>query len=137
MKKYKQIIFGFLFFVFLGLNLAPLAVNAGNFGNYGLDGTVSIPNTNVASALSVGAVGSSPSYFLTSRIGKMIGAVLAFVGVIFLALMIYAGFRWMTAAGNEASVDKAKNLIIAAIIGLIIILGAYAITAWIGTNLLK
>ncbi|MBU0898154.1 MAG: hypothetical protein ABIJ83_02215 [Patescibacteria group bacterium] len=65
-------------------------------------------------------------------IGKVVGAVLAFVGAIFLILVIYGGFTWMLARGNEAEVTKAKDLITSAIVGLIIVLAAYAITKYVG-----
>ena len=65
-------------------------------------------------------------------IGQIIGVVLAFLGVIFLVLMIYAGLTWMTARGNEQQVTKAKDLMRDAIIGLIIVLSAYAISAFVG-----
>lgn len=68
-------------------------------------------------------------------IGKIVGAALAFVGVLFFLLMIYGGFTWMMARGNEQDVTKAKDLIIAAVIGLAIVLAAYAITAYIGSAL--
>ncbi len=68
-------------------------------------------------------------------IGKIVGAALAFIGILFFILMIYGGFLWMTARGNEQQVEKAKELIIAATIGLIIILAAYAITVYIGEAL--
>lgn len=69
-------------------------------------------------------------------IGDIIGAVLAFIGVLFLILTIYGGITWMTAQGNEQQVEKAKQIIIAAVIGLIIVLSAYAITAFVGQALL-
>lgn len=65
-------------------------------------------------------------------IGILIGAVLAFVGVLFFALMIYGGILWMTAQGNEQQVGKAKELIRAAVIGIIIVFSAYVLTAFIG-----
>ncbi len=68
-------------------------------------------------------------------IGRVVGVVLSFVGVIFLLLIIYAGFTWMLARGNEADVKKAKDLMYDAVIGLIIILAAYAITAFVGNAL--
>lgn len=68
---------------------------------------------------------------IPTAVGRLIGAVLSFIGVIFLVLMIYGGLTWMTARGNEAQVAKAKDLIQTAIIGLIIVLMAYAITAFI------
>jgi len=72
---------------------------------------------------------------LPSRIGKIVGIGLSFIGVIFLILIIYAGVMWMTAAGNEAQVTKAKDIIIAATIGLVIVLSAYAITRFVGDTL--
>ena len=42
---------------------------------------------------------------------------------------------WMTAAGNEAQVAKARTLIVAAIIGLLIVLSAYAITSYLADNI--
>lgn len=73
---------------------------------------------------------------IPSAIGKIVGALLSFIGVVFLILMIYGGLTWMLARGNEQEVEKAKNLIIAAVIGLIIVLSAYAITSYIGLNLI-
>lgn len=70
--------------------------------------------------------------FIQTTAGKLIGVVLSFVGVLFLILMIYAGITWMTAAGNDQQVTKAKSLLINSIIGLIIIFAAYAITAFVG-----
>lgn len=60
-----------------------------------------------------------------------IGLVLTFVGIIFLVLMIYGGFRWMTARGNETEVDKAKKVIIQSVIGIIIVFAAYVISYFV------
>jgi len=65
--------------------------------------------------------------------GILIKAFLGFLGVIFLLLMIYAGYLWMMARGNQAEVDKAKKLIESAVIGLVVVLGAYAITLFVGS----
>lgn len=73
--------------------------------------------------------------FLQSRVGQVIGFVLSFVGVLFLILMIYAGLTWMTAGGNKEQVSKAKSLMINAVLGLIVVMGAYALTAFIGSQL--
>jgi TRAP-type C4-dicarboxylate transport system permease small subunit len=75
--------------------------------------------------------------FLTTKAGQIIGLVLSFVGVIFLVLMIYAGILWMTASGNEQQTTKAKDLIISAVIGIIIVFAAYAITNFIGTAVMN
>ena len=68
--------------------------------------------------------------------GAVIQAALALIGVIFLALMLYAGYHWMTARGEEEKVEKAKDTITRAIIGLIIVVGAYAIWIFILNQLI-
>jgi len=70
--------------------------------------------------------------FTTARI---ISATLGLLGTIAVVIIIYAGFKWMTAGGNDENVTSAKKILIAAVIGLIIILSAYAITRFVMTNL--
>ena len=69
-------------------------------------------------------------------VGEIIYAVLGLVGVVFLVLVILAGLKWMTAGGNEEKVAQAKKSLWDAAIGVLIVLGAYAITAFIFTALL-
>lgn len=64
-------------------------------------------------------------------VGRIIYAFLGLLGVILVVLIIYAGFLWMTAQGNDEQIKKAKQVITNAVIGLAIILSAWAITAWI------
>ena len=65
----------------------------------------------------------------------VIKMALGLLAVIFLILMVYAGYLWMMARGNEDDVKKAKDIIIAAIIGLIIIVAAYSITYFVFNSL--
>ncbi len=82
------------------------------------------------------AAGLSQKYnrSVPDLIGTLIGAALSMIGVIFFILMVYGGFLWMTARGEDSVVNKAKETIIAAIIGLIVVLGSYAITNFIFTS---
>ena len=68
---------------------------------------------------------------LATIIGTGINAALSLVGLIFLMLMVYAGYLWMTARGEEEIIKKAQKIIISTIIGLVIVLSAYAITSFI------
>lgn len=70
-------------------------------------------------------------------ISKIIKIVLGFLGVIFIILIIYAGFNWMTSAGNEEKIEKAKKTMVAAVIGVAIVLMAYAITYFVIDSLLE
>lgn len=63
--------------------------------------------------------------------GLVVGTLLAFLGVLFLVLMISAGLRWMTARGNEQEVEQAKNSIKSAAIGLLVVLIAYALVTFV------
>ena len=72
----------------------------------------------------------------TQTIGSFIGTyviapALSVIGVIFLVLIIYFGFMWMTARGEEKQVTSAKSVMTNAIIGLILTLSAFAITNFI------
>jgi len=53
--------------------------------------------------------------------------LMTFLGIIAVIVILYGGFLWLTAGGNEDRVGSAKKTIIAGIIGLVIIIAAYAI----------
>jgi hypothetical protein len=68
-------------------------------------------------------------------IGNIISVILSFLGVIFLLLMLYGGYMWMSAMGNEEKVRKAQALIVAAVLGLIVVVGAFAVTVFVMSRL--
>lgn len=74
---------------------------------------------------------------LPELVGKVIQALLSIVGVVFLVLTVYAGVMYMTAGGDPGKVDKAKKILTQSLIGLIIILAAYAFTSFVVTELGK
>ena len=61
----------------------------------------------------------------------IVQVALGFLGVLAVLLIIYAGFVWMTANGNEAKITTAKAILQRAVIGLLIILAAFAIATYI------
>jgi hypothetical protein len=74
---------------------------------------------------------------LEGIIGQVVTVVLGLVGIVFFLMMLYAGFLWMTARGAQDQVKKAKDMIAAAIIGLMLVVSAYAIATFVITNLAK
>ncbi len=76
------------------------------------------------------------SVTLPERIGAVINVVLGILGVILVIIIVYAGFLWMTAGGDEKKVDKAKDWIKNGVIGLVIIMSAYAISSYVLTKLI-
>lgn len=113
-------------FVFLA-SLATLTMFAApalaiGAGNWGLDTTAD------KSGYTVNGKTSDTAEVLIARI---VTAVLSILAILFFALMLYGGIRWMTARGNEEFVLKAKNIVEAAIIGLVLVMGSAAITQFV------
>ncbi|MCX6784341.1 MAG: pilin [Candidatus Komeilibacteria bacterium] len=72
---------------------------------------------------------------LAGKIGSMVKILLAFLGIVFLILIIISGFKWMT-TNNPEEIKKLRSRIVNAVIGLVIILASYAITYYILTSLI-
>lgn len=72
---------------------------------------------------------------LAETVGIIGGAALSLVGIIFFIFIIYGGYQWMVGRGNEEDAKKAIETIFASIIGLIIVLFAYAITTFVFENI--
>ncbi|MEA3398474.1 MAG: pilin [Patescibacteria group bacterium] len=68
-------------------------------------------------------------------IGQVINAVLGIVGSLALVMFIYGGFTWMLAAGNNEKVQKGKDILIWATIGLVVIFSAYALVKFVFAGL--
>lgn len=67
--------------------------------------------------------GAPKQQFVRAWTGYLNGMLLV-IGLLFMILVIYGGWIWMSAQGNDERVVKGKNLIIQAVIGLAIIIGA-------------
>ena len=74
---------------------------------------------------------------VASIVGTIITALMGLLGVIFLSLMIYGGYMWMSAQGDETKLEKAQAILRMAVVGLVIIIAAYAITRFIYTYVIS
>jgi len=68
---------------------------------------------------------------LAVLVGRIINIFFSILGVVFIVLIVLAGFKWMTAQGDDNKVKEALSSIRHAILGLIITLSAYAIWAFV------
>jgi len=68
---------------------------------------------------------------LATIIGQIIYAILGFLGIVFILLLIYGGFLRMTAQGDPGKIKTSYGIITSAVIGVVIILASYTITAFI------
>jgi len=127
----KYLISGLALFILATIFVAPVLASS----DYGLNDTVKVGNLKDAFQVEEIESSGGAENFIATKTGRIIGQVLSFLGVIFLILMIAGGISWMTAGGNQEKVGKAKKIIISAIIGLVIVFSAYAVTAFVGTML--
>lgn len=60
-------------------------------------------------------------------IGSFITLVFVLVGLVALGYLVFGGFKWLTSQGEKQAVEEARNHIVAAIVGLIIIFLSYLV----------
>lgn len=70
-------------------------------------------------------------------IANIIRNLLLYVGILIVLLVIYSGFLWATARGNEEQIKKAKRILVGSIIGLLIIFAAAGIVDFVLTNVIS
>lgn len=116
----------FLLFLFFSINICHAQILSG-------DVTEEI-NKKVLDLKSEAGVGTeTPSIAKSAQV--IINGFLGLLAVIFIILVILAGYNWMTASGDDQKVTKAKETIQKAVIGIIIIACSYAITQFVFKNL--
>lgn len=108
--------------VLMGMPLAALA-----------DWQANLTQFNTTARLS----GNTGGGDLILWIGTMIYILMGFSGILLVLYFIWAGFTWMTAGGDPKKVETAQTRMKQAVIGIIIIFAAYAITNFVMTNLVN
>jgi hypothetical protein len=106
-----------LFINILGLLALPLTVLAAAGTPYTIE--------NIGGSLGLGTAD------LKATVINIIQWVLGILALVAVVMVIWGGITWMTAGGNEERIDKAKKIISAAVIGLVIVLLAWAIVIFV------
>ncbi len=112
----------FLFFFCITPALAQTTSN-GNVGTAGADLQSGL--TVIEKPLGL------PSDDVRVVVARVIRVALGLVGIVMVVLILYGGWLWMSAGGNENQIEKAKQVLINAAIGLAIILSAYGIVLFV------
>jgi len=105
----------------------PIAVSAQN----GLDQL----QTNMGTIGEKTGLSNNNDSDIKGRIASIVNIALGFLGIIAVILIIFSGFKWMTAQGNEEQVTQAKATIKNAVIGIGIIFLAFTISKFTITEL--
>jgi len=110
---------------FFGL-LAPVARAQG-------DGLINADSLGV----SYGAATGLGSEDVRATVARIIRVAMGLLGIVAVVIILVGGFKWMTAGGNDDNVSEAKKWIFAGVIGLAIILSAYALATFIINQLVS
>lgn len=89
----------------------------------------------VTTGTSIGAVAGLGSADLRTTIAQIIRVILAFLGVVAVIIIIWGGFKWMVSGGADEKVRDARKFIVMGIVGLAIVLSAYAIASFVISSL--
>ncbi|MDP3985169.1 MAG: IPT/TIG domain-containing protein, partial [bacterium] len=105
-------------------------------------GFLSLGTIQEARALDLGINAVDETIQLSSAdprviIAGIIRTALGLLGIVTLIFILYGGFMWMTAGGETDKIDKAKRMLMNAVIGLVIILTSFAITQFVLNRLLE
>ena len=100
-----------------------------------VDGALKCVTTFGVNSVGNGLEGTLGNKSLIGTITSLINVALGLLGVIAVVIILIGGFKWMTAGGNEDKVGEARKMIFAGIIGLAIILSAWAIAKFVITSL--
>lgn len=103
-------------------------------------GTIPVSRTdlrgNIMGQLDAGAKAAELGNASDPReiVALVIRTILALVGTIFFVQIVYSGYQWLVSHGEEDKLETAKKTIVRSVVGLFIVLSAYAVTVFIGKN---
>lgn len=130
-KSKKFIIVGLFAMIFSGVLFCAVSeTQAAKIGDY------SGPLGKVVEISGVTGSGI-PQDNLSGAVGFWIKIALGLIGVLFFILIFYAAFNWLTSQGEEEKIKQSQKTIVASVIGLVIIVSAYAITNTVSKVLIE
>lgn len=95
----------------------------------GIISLISVPiafaQANVGITPPAGSIGSD---LCLTKVPQFIIQIIFILGIVIaVAFLIYGGIKWILSGGDKAAVESARNHIVAAIVGLVIVAGAFFI----------
>lgn len=127
MKKIKYLLSVLLFF----LLFVPIVSATGDTDSVSTKILKDITNKSFGVDTADVADQSTQTALLFIKIGEAVQIVLRVTGVLLLLVILYAGFLWLTAGGNDGQVDTAKKWVSNGVIGLILVSIANVLTGFI------
>jgi hypothetical protein len=128
MNKIRQVTITLALTILTGMSLMPAVASAGPFDsskNQACQG---------AQLGADGGCGGAPGTTLSDRIKTIVNILSTIVGIAAIVMIIVGGLRYVTSGGDSGSISGAKNTIIYAIIGLIVVALAQFIVRFVITQ---
>lgn len=120
-----------------GILLTPTSVAYGGDGESPASWFGTLLGGASETAQNTGVYSGSTGDTLGDTVVNILTAVIGFLGVIATILIVYAGYLWMTAGGDDSQIDKAKSIIKQVIIGFIVLSLSYAIVSFVFSQVQK
>ncbi|GEM_PF-3145605 len=99
--------------------------------------TISQAQSNLDTVVDQTGIVSEDTKNVPAVVGTIVSMALSVVAVVFFALMVYAGIKWLVSRGDEEQIKKARSTIIGATIGLVVIISAYAFTQFVQERIIE
>lgn len=74
---------------------------------------------------------------LPAIIGRIVKGLMGILGSVALSMFLYGGYLWLTASGNKDKVEKGKETLLWATLGLVLIFASYTIVSFVFGVLVK
>lgn len=87
--------------------------------------------------ITYGAATNLGSKDVRTTIAQIIKVALGMLGIVAVVIILIGGFKWMTSGGSDEGATEAKSWIFNGVIGLAIILSAYALASFIMNQLVE
>jgi magnesium-transporting ATPase (P-type) len=91
------------------------------------------PPSDAYSKDSAVANGQAALNNMTQMISNVIGIATVLAAILFIIYFLMAAYAWITSEGDSGKLQKARNQMIHAIIGLVVLVSAYAIIGLVGS----
>lgn len=124
MQKKAIVAFG-LAAMMAAFAVVPALAQQGNLGD------------TVNEGLDYGTIVGWGTQDLKTTIMNIVNIIMGFLGIVAILIILYGGFQWMTAGGNDDKVASAKHTITAGVVGLVVVIGAYAIASFVVRSLVN
>ncbi len=117
MRKFSPLVMGVIFAV--GIFALSIFATGDAFAGFGVDENIKLADAN-------------DDVSLKTSIVTMLNYFMGFIGILLVAIIVYAGFLIIVSQGEEEELTKGRTMIVYAIIGVVIIFLSYTIVNFIG-----